>query len=141
MAHIDLLPAFNRSRPARGEPLLNLSQVPDHAAGREGKATRKLSALFHSEDRAVSEWHHFFQLLSANCSRVKNALIWIHRFSLNLDSRSLKTGNFSAEEACLFEERLMAQDRQALSIHSCDFEQGEECSLADMRENGVACPM
>lgn len=68
MPDIDLLPALDRSRPPGSEPLLNLGQVPDHAARRKCKTAGKLAALLHAEYCAVGQRNHQLELVAAYCS-------------------------------------------------------------------------
>ena len=53
---------------AQYEPSLHLIQIPYDTAGRERKASRKFSALFHFIDGAVGEGNHFTELMPSDCS-------------------------------------------------------------------------
>src|SRR4030095_4513681 len=61
-----MLSAWNRPRPARREPRLDLSQIPDDASRRKSETTREFIALLHLVDGAVRQWHHLTQLLPAD---------------------------------------------------------------------------
>jgi hypothetical protein len=74
MTNINLLASGDWPGAPRREPSFDLGQVPYNASRGQCEASREFPALFHPEDRAVSERHHLFKLLAPDgpcmCDRI-----------------------------------------------------------------------